>query len=309
MAALGLEEKGDRVTISGQGFKAVFSRAAGTLVSLDYGAGELIANETGPVLQAYRSPADNDKGFGKWLARDWRAAGLDKLVRTVEAFAVTQPASSQVKIEVVARSTATTGAFVHRAAWTVRGDGIIDLANRFEPSGELPPLPRIGVVLQLAAGLETFRWYGHGPGESYVDRKQSEFVGLWSGSVASQYTAYARPQENGNKEGVRWLTLTNAAGRGLMVVVEGEPMAASALHFTAGDLDAARHAYALKHRPEVVLSLDARQSGLGNGSCGPGVLEKYAVPVQTYELNLSLRPGLTYSDTEAAAVARRRLLR
>ena len=32
----------------------------------------------GPVLQVYRAPTDNDKGFGNWLARDWKLAGLTR---------------------------------------------------------------------------------------------------------------------------------------------------------------------------------------------------------------------------------------
>jgi beta-galactosidase len=73
-------------------------------------------------------------------------------------------------------------------------------------------------------------------------------------------------------------------------VAEGEPFAASALRFTAQDLAAATHNHELKPRDEVILSLDARHCGLGNGSCGPGVLTKYAVPVQTYSLHVGFRP-------------------
>jgi beta-galactosidase len=41
----------------------------------------------------------------------------------------------------------------------------------------------------------------------------------------------------------------------------------------------------------VVLSLDAKQSGLGDSSCGPGVLEHYAVlPTKTHHLRLLFRP-------------------
>lgn len=298
-------ENGDLVAITGKIFGIRFSRSTGTLVSLDYGYGELLANSAGPVLQAFRAPTDNDKGFGKWLARDWRAAGLDKLTRTVESFVVTQPASNLVRIETVARSAAAKGAFTHRAIWTVRGDGSIDVKNQFEPSGELPPLPRVGVVMQLSPTLENFRWYGHGPGENYIDRRESTPIGLYSSTVAQQYVAYARPQENGNKEGVRWLTLTDKTGRGLLVVAKDEPISATALHFSVADLDAAKHAYALKARPEIFLSIDAKQCGLGNSSCGPGVFERYAVLVRPYTLNLSIRPCHPATDSDVAGAARK----
>ena len=116
-------------------------------------------------------------------------------------------------------------------------------------------------------------------------------MGVWSGTVTGQYIPYVKPQETGNKEDVRWLTLTDTNGTGLWVAAEGKPMAMSAIHFTAADLVAVRHNYELKPRPEVILSLDAKQSGLGDSSCGPGVLERYAVlPAKTYHLHLLFSP-------------------
>jgi beta-galactosidase len=260
----------------------------------------------GPVLQAFRAPTDNDRAFGKWLARDWKQAGLDQLSRRVDLFAVSQPASNVVRVSVTATSAATNGAFIHRTVWTIRADGSLDMDNQFELSGSLPPLPRIGVVMRIDGRFDRFRWYGRGPFENYADRKQSADMGIWSGTVEGQYVPYARPQETGNKEEVRWATLSDDAGEGLLVIAEETPMSVSALHFTASDLAAARHAYELKPRREVVLSLDARQSGLGNSSCGPGVLERYALQAKTYRLRLSFRPCPAGSDAAVAAASRQR---
>jgi beta-galactosidase len=126
---------------------------------------------------------------------------------------------------------------------------------------------------------------------------ESSPIGVWKSTVTEQAFPYPRPQETGNKEGVRWLSLTNSKGRGLLVVAEAKSFAASALHFTAQDLAEATHHYQLRPRPEVILSLDARHCGLGNSSCGPGVLEKYAVPVQPYSLHISFRPFRSDTDS------------
>ncbi|KAN0101691.1 hypothetical protein V8E51_012201 [Hyaloscypha variabilis] len=45
--------------------------------------------------------------------------------------------------------------------------------------------------------------------------------------------------------------------------------------FTAADLAKARHPAGLRRLDEVLLRFDAAHSGVGTGSCGPGVLEKY----------------------------------
>jgi beta-galactosidase len=290
------------VQITGTNFSATFSRSAGTLTSLVYGGREMLAPLTdgppGPVLQIWRAPTDNDKGFGNWLARDWREAGLSNLVRHVDSFAVSQPGPGEVRVNVVTTGTVTGGTFAHHADWTVRGDGSLEMNNEFRPSGDLPPLPRMGVVMRVAKPFEFFHWYGRGPWENYSDRKRSADMGVWEGSVTGQYVPYVKPQETGNKEDVRWLTLTDTSGTGLLVEAEGQPMAMSALHFTAADLAAVRHNYELKPRPEVILSLDARQSGLGNSSCGPGVLARYAVlPTQTYHLHLLFKPTAAAVDT------------
>ena len=298
-----------KVTDTGETFVVVFGRKEGTLVSLVYNGKEILDQAgkdlSGPILQAYRAITSNDKAFGNGRARDWQQAGLNRLTRKVENVTVEQPGARLVRIEALAVSSTPAGAgFNHRAVWTVRGDGSIDMDNRFEPFGQLPPLPRIGVVMRLAAGLEHLRWYGRGPHENYIDRKESADMGIWSGTVDEQYVPYPRPQETGARVDVDWLSLTDKDGTGLLVVAEPS-MAASALHYTAGDLDAAEHTYELRRRDEVILSLDAKHSGLGSGSCGPGVLPKYEIPPERCSLRLCILPCSALSNKEAANIARR----
>jgi beta-galactosidase len=310
LPSLTLAQTDELVHVEGANFAAKFNRTAGTLTSLNYRGHELLLQSTdvlsGPVLQAFRAPTDNDRAFGKWLARDWKSAGLDHLERHVDSFTASQLSSNLVHVSIVATSTCTNGSLVHEAIWTIRGDGSLDLENHFRLSGKLPPLPRIGLVMRLAPGLQQFRWYGRGPHENYCDRKDSTDVGIWSSKVDAQYVPYAKPQENGNKEDVRWATLTDTSGDGLLIVSEDGPMAISALHFTTADFANARHAFELKPRPEVMLSLDAAQCGLGNSSCGPGVLEKYALTANHYQLHLRFAPCPLGPDAAVATFARQR---
>ena len=294
---------GKHLLVRGRDFSATFDETTQSLISLIYGGREVLAGPSG-LLQVWRAPTDNDKGFGQWLARDWREAGLDRMERRVMSHGRFETGPGAFGYEVVAESRGAAGAITHRARWTVRTDGSIDCVNEFTPSGNLPPLPRLGVTLVLAPGLEQFRWYGHGPLENYADRKESMPVGVWSSTVAARYTPYPRPQETGNHEGVRWLALTDVEGRGLLVSAPGEPMAVSALHFTAADLTAAAHTVDLRPRAETILSLDARMSGLGNSSCGPGVLARHAVPAQPYRLHFVIRPAPAGSPADLAAAAR-----
>ncbi|MDR3457936.1 MAG: glycoside hydrolase family 2 TIM barrel-domain containing protein [Verrucomicrobiae bacterium] len=308
-----LVEAGDMVEIVATNFSATFSRVAGTLTSLNYGGREMLdggrsifggsANVApvqagppgeiaGPVLQLFRAPTDNDKGFGKWLARDWREAGLTNLSRRVNSFGLSRAKPDEVKITISVTNSALNGGYKQLTTWTIHGDGSLDMDDTLKPFGSLPLLPRAGIVMQLAKDFENVRWLGRGPWENYPDRKTGADMGVWTSTVTEQYVPYVKPQENGNKEDVRWVELTDAGGDGLKIAAETNPFSFSALHFTANDLAAVKHYYELRPRPEVILSVDARMSGLGNSSCGPGVLEKYSVPPQEYRLHLKLLPAV-----------------
>jgi beta-galactosidase len=285
---LALDQEGDLTRITGTGFMVTFSRAAGTMVSLKFSGCEVLAtNElAGPVLQLFRAPTDNDKGFGKWLARDWREAGLTNLNRTADAFEVVRVNPGEIKIETVATARAASGGYKMKTLWLAHRDGTLEMDSEFTPFGALPLLPRVGIVMVLPGNFETIRWLGRGPWENYPDRKDASDLGVWHGTVTDQYVPYVRPQENGNKEDVSWLELQDANGNGLKISTAANPFSYSALHFTATDLASARHNYELKPRAEVVLSLNAKQSGLGNSSCGPGVLERYSIRPQECSLKL-----------------------
>jgi beta-galactosidase len=181
------------------------------------------------------------------------------------------------------------GKIEHAATYTVYGDGRLEIGNVFTPKVELPVLPRLGICLQGVPELENLRWFGNGPWENYIDRKDCTPLGVWKSTVTQQYVPYPRPQECGNKEGVRWLSLTDLKGKGLEITASTE-MSMSALHYTVADLDKADFTWQLQARKAVVLSLDAFQLGLGNSSCGPGVLKKYAPVAKPYSLNVTLNP-------------------
>lgn len=174
--------------------------------------------------------------------------------------------------------------------YTITDEGGLSIHGRFTPNfAELQSLPRVGLTMTLPPVLETFTWFGRGPHESYVDRKEGAKIGLYRGTVSEEYVAYGMPQENGNKSDVRWATLTTESGWGLQV--RGDQLLnVSAHHFTAADLTMAMHTHELTARPEVILNVDIAQCGLGNASCGPGVLPHHMLTPQPVAFTILLMP-------------------
>ena len=283
----------EHLSISGSGFSIQWEKnVTGSLTSLTYHGKEMLAHPADfplqPVTQAFRAPTDNDKSFGNWLAKDWSLHQMDNPRISLDSFKHEVREDGAVIVRVQTRNRYKEGAIVTTSLYTILSDGTIDLKTTFQPQGILPELPRLGIAFCLSSDYNTFIWQGRGPQDNYPDRKTSAAVGLWKGSVADQYMHYPRPQDSGNKEEVRLLMLTDRHGKGIRVDAVEDVFSASALHYTAQDLYKETHDCNLKPRSEIILSLDAAVLGLGNSSCGPGVLKKYAIDKKEHTLHIRI---------------------
>lgn len=84
---------------------------------------------------------------------------------------------------------------------------------------------------------------------------------------------YVRSQSMGERCDTRWLTLTDKEGKGIKIT-SADTFDFSALHYTDKDLFDIKYGHDLAdiYRAEVMLNLDCIQRGLGNASCGPGLV-------------------------------------
>jgi beta-galactosidase len=143
--------------------------------------------------------------------------------------------------------------------------------------------------MSLPAQLDKVEWFGQGPGESYPDSALAARVGRYRRSIDDWQTPYVFPQENGHRAGVRWATITDSDGTGLLV--DGQPtIGLTVRRWTTADLDAARHTGELRASDRIWLNLDVAHNGLGTSSCGPGVLAPYRLPAEPTSFAVGLRP-------------------
>ena len=290
--ALQVKEDDKSLSVSGRGFSVQWEKkTVGSITSLMYNGKEILTQNhfpVQPVTQAFRAPTDNDKSFGNWLAKDWQLHGMDHPLISLESFDHVVRADGAVIVRIRTTNLYKEGNVTTTSVYTISSDGVIDLKTTFLPQGVFPELPRLGLAFCLAPAYNTFTWYGRGPQDNYPDRKTSAATGLWKGTVAEQYVHYPRPQDSGNKEEVQFLTLTDKQNKGIRVDAVEDVFSASALHYTAQDLYKETHDCNLKPRPEIILSMDAAVLGLGNSSCGPGVLKKYAIEKKEHTLHIRI---------------------
>jgi beta-galactosidase len=86
------------------------------------------------------------------------------------------------------------------------------------------------------------------------------------------------------------VTLTDSKGRGWRIIAVGAPFSFSALPYSDRQLYTTAHDCDLKPEGKVFLNINAAVMGLGNSSCGPGVLKKYAIPQTPHTLHIRFIP-------------------
>lgn len=240
----------------------------------------------------WRAPIDNDFGNGMPIRCNvWRTAGDNIKLKNIDI------KKSEKEIVVTSTIRLINVSSDYKMIYTVRTDGSIQVNIEYLAGVEdLPELPRFGSLVRLPEEFKNFSFYGRGPWENYNDRNTAAFVGIYKSTVAEQYVPYIRPQENGYKTDVRWLTLTNEKGEGLKVVGL-QPIGVSALNFSSADFDPGltkkqMNASDLNPRKEVYLNVDLGQSGVGgDNSWGAQALEPYRFNKKEYKYGFIISPN------------------
>ncbi|MCU4174261.1 glycoside hydrolase family 2 TIM barrel-domain containing protein [Carboxylicivirga sp. N1Y90] len=287
---LTLGENENLITLVGKDLNISFSKANGALSSYIINGFELIKSPLVPDF--WRAPTDND--FGNNMperCKVWKEA-LTKA--ELKKISTTQISDKEVLIESVIELPSIKG--ILNVDYRIFGNGQIDVAYTFSASSDsLPEIPRIGMVIQLEKQIDNLQFYGRGPWENYADRKSASFMGIYESKVADQYFAYSRPQENGHKVDVRWMSLHNHTGMGLKIVAIDQPLEFNVLHFSTSQLEPGskkqlRTPLDVEEGDFVELHIDHKMMGLGgDNSWGARPLVpylNYANKVYEYEFSL-----------------------
>lgn len=287
-----LRENTPRIELMGENFYVRFDGHSGIMSDLIYGSDTIIMNGNGPRIDAFRAACDNDN----WALSAWGKNGLHNLKHSVLSSQIYERADGSAVVSFTVKSQAPHGALIYdvRASgryrieeesdrpftdedfmilstqtWTIHPDGMLELQAAITSNQPKLPLGRIGFELRLPKKYQNYTYYGRGPINNYSDRKTGQFVELHRSTVADQFVHFPKPQTMGNREDVRWLTLTDNSGKGFLVQA-GTTMSASALPWSAKELLLAPHPHELPESEYTYLHLDASVNGLGGNSCGQG---------------------------------------
>lgn len=264
-----------------------FDRHSGTIANWMIDGLPLL--EAGPRLNIFRATTDNDRS-GAGMAAKWKAAYYHQLTHSVRDVAF-DPATATVKVITRVAPPVLQWGIECEYVYRFLPDGSYTLELSGKPVGEgMPPFPRLGFQLALPEAMDNVQWFGLGPGESYVDTREAQRVGLYKAGVDSLSTEYTYPQENGNRSEVRRTAFYDLHMAGFAVTgLDGMLFNFSAHRFTPEAIEAAKHPHEIEEGENICLNLDWKQQGIGSSSCGPYLPEKYQIPAEPFRFGMKFR--------------------
>ena len=265
-------------------------RERNQLYSIKVGGEELLS---APVrLNFWRALTDNDRGSraGSRLGC-WRDAGTTPGIYNNTKFSIEgyKIIENEKKVIITCGATICTQPESKASIiYTITSKGI-EVDMQFYPDSSLPEIPEVSMLFELPADFENITYLGNGPHENYIDRNNGVKLGVYNTTVTDMYTDYLKPQECGNRTGIRYATLV---GNKKTFTVIAEPvMEFNASHYLPLELENAWHKKDLPQSDKTVVRVIARQQGVGGyDSWGAKCNEKYMNKTdRVYRLKFQIR--------------------
>ncbi|TXT56324.1 MAG: Beta-galactosidase [Promethearchaeota archaeon] len=281
---LRFEDSADQIKIEGDSFETSIDKSTGYLCSYKLNSFELIHSPLRPNF--WRAPTDND------LARlDEDFSGVNSLridyswkdlmeKSTLTRCEIVENLSNYIKV--LSTFDVPNSDNELEILYRFYGDGNLVISMEFTPTKEMV---RFGMQMAVPAQLDEITWFGKGPHETMPDRKKGAAVGIYSQKIEDFIHPYVRPQENGNRTEIRWVTITELDGPGLLISKASDMfLNFSAWPYSMEDLEKATHINELPRREYNTVNIDLTQNGVGGDMPGIAMVHK----------EFTLKKGKTY---------------
>ena len=309
--------KDNKIVLSGKAFTTTFDLTKGTIYNLQYDGKTIIPDGCGPELNAFRAWVNNDN----WAYEGWYANGLNNLQHKCTSYTTHANADGSVSVVCNVESQAPYSyrleggnanwkklienkekpfgkddfRFTTQVVYTIFPDGSIESESAITSNKPNLTLAKLGYTVRLPKALRLLNYYGRGTVDNYPDRKTGQMIGIYEQQdVEDEFVAFPKPQDTGNHQDTRWLSLTGNDGGDTLygaLFVAKDKMSFSALPWSDNTIAMANHPHELPQSDYTYLHLDMAITGLGGNSCGQGgPLQRDRVMATPHTFGYMIRP-------------------
>ncbi|WP_373231225.1 glycoside hydrolase family 2 TIM barrel-domain containing protein [Cohnella sp.] len=270
------------IYISGKDFEYRFNKSIALFDQLNFNNKALI--EKPMEYNAYRAPTDNE-----WIKHKWNMFSFGSLTTKVYSISA-EHADTHILISsrIALGGHSYHNTFHLQTEAAIFNSGEIKMKYTVQVADKRPYLPRFGVRMFMSKEFDQVEYYGYGPHESYIDKHQASYMGVFSQPISEMHEDYIKPQENSSHYGCEYVKINSSD---TLVTLEAEkPFSFNASEYTQEELSTKKHHYELEKSGYSVVCIDYKQSGMGSASCGPFLLDQYQLKEREFDFQFWIKP-------------------
>lgn len=278
-------DENKEIVVQGRNFEYAVNRSTGLFSSIKWNNKEYLMEPM--YYETFRAPTDNDMR----VKERWYHFYLDRLKpKKYETTVNRVQYAGQEGVKIISRLSL--GYAVYPPAFriqteiTVMDDGKVQIDLHVETPEIRCALPRFGIHFALSSCFRQVTYYGYGPQDSYVDKKQSCYLSLFQSELSDLFEDYIVPQENGSHDSCEYVAISD--GKNKIEISSRQAFSFQALEYTTMELAKKTHNTQLAKSGNTELTIDYRQNGIGSESCCTNLQSKYQFIERQFEVSWNL---------------------
>ena len=262
-----VSEESRYIVIQNEKFRYLYNKQYASFDKLVVGGFALLDKPM--TFNIWRAPTDNDRN----IRRQWSDFAYDRIIpRGYETTVSMENGVCTLTTRFAIGAIFVRNLVEGTVAWHIAPNGAITVDVKADVRENMPFLPRFGLRMFLPQCMSKVDYFGYGPFESYLDKRQASCKHLYHTTVKAMHENYLKPQENGSHHDCSFVQISGPAAR---LNVTGESFSFNASPYTQEELTAKAHSFEIETCGSTVLCVDAMVAGIGSNSCGPQLDEKY----------------------------------
>ena len=263
------QESEKELTVVGENLRYTFDKIRGEWTHLVYKNQDRIVKPMG--FNIWRAPTDNDM----YIKDKWQRAGYNRVLpRVYSVKAKVKEGLCSVRCKMSLAPIYLQKVLELDVTYLIGADGSLDVTVKAKKEMLMPDLPRFGLRLFMPKAMDQAEYYGYGPYESYIDKKQACYMSRFATTAKENYEDYIMPQETGSHYGRLEAEVVDEWGAGISVASE-KSFSFNISRYSQEELTEKMHNFELEEADWTEVYLDYAMSGIGSNACGPRLKEKY----------------------------------
>ena len=280
-------EEGEFIIAKGNGFEYKFSKLYGNFVSIVKNGKELLAKRA--RLTIYRATTDNERHRRPFFYFYGPNSHMpEHLNNQIDKCYECKIAGNKILTSCSVSGIGRTPAIRYEAVYEFFRNGEVKFTMKGKMKETIKDflffLPRFGFEFASPVKNEGFEYFAYGDGESYADMHGHTKMGLYRSNAEAEYVNYPVPQEHGNHYNAKYLKMDGG--------LEFEALGSfefNVSEYTAKELDLKTHSHELEKSEFTTIRVDYKNSGIGSGSCGPALDNRYRFDESEFEFGFIMK--------------------